>query len=428
MSATSTHRNDRVFAKCAQRLIPFMILLYLLNFLDRVNVSFAALTMNKDLGFSFEVFGFGAGVLFVSYAFFQLPANMILDRVGARRWIFCILVAWGLISAANAFVTDARTFYLLRFLLGLAEAGFFPGMIYYLTLWFPASQRARYVGAFMTAQPLSFIVGAPLSTLILGMEGAAGLHGWQWLFLIEGLPASLLAFAVLRFLPDGPAQAEWLTDEEKRIIAARLTAEDSSERRTLLPALLDPRVWLLGLVAFGQNCGAYGVQLWLPQIVQAMGFSVRATGFIVALPFWAVMAGLVLCGLSSDMKGERVRHVAIPFFVAACGFVAASLVPSNIVVLAALTVSLVSIDAGMGVFWTLPSTFLSASAAAGGIALIRTISALGGLAGPYVVGVLRQASGDYSSAMAGLGAALVMSAALVLVIGRGMRVPKVQLS
>src|SRR5258705_1599661 len=190
----------------------------------------------------------------------------------------------------------------------------------------------------MTAQPLSFIVGAPLSTTILAMEGVGGLHGWQWLFLIEGLPASLLAFAVLKFLPDGPARAEWLDDDEKRIIAARLAAEDSSERRTLWPALLDPRVWLLGLVAFGQNCAAYGVQLWLPQIVQAMGFSIRATGLIVALPFWAMMAAMVLCGLSSDVKGERARHVAIPFLIAASGFAVASLAPSNVVVLAALVV------------------------------------------------------------------------------------------
>jgi len=421
------HENQ-VFAKCAQRLIPFMILLYLLNFLDRVNVGFAALTMNKDLGFTPEVFGFGAGVLFVGYAFFQLPANMILDRVGARRWIFSILIVWGLISAGNAFVTDARTFYLLRFLLGLAEAGFFPGMIYYLTLWFPPSQRARYVGAFMTAQPLSFIIGGPLSSFILGMDGVAGLHGWQWLFLIEGLPASLLAFAVLKFLPDGPAQAEWLSDDEKRTIAARLATEDASESRTLIPALLDPRVWLLGLVAFGQNCAAYGVQLWLPQIVQAMGFSIRATGFVVALPFWGVMAAMVLCGFSSDVKRERARHVAVPFFIAACGLAAASVGTSNVIVLAAIMVAVVSIDTGMGVFWTLPSTFLSASAAAGGIALIRTISALGAYFGPTIVGVLRQARGDYSSAMAGLAAALVMSAALVLVIGRVMRARKVQLS
>src|ERR1700694_769146 len=297
-----------------------MILLYVLNFLDRVNVGFAALTMNRDLHFTPEMFGFGAGILFVSYTFFQLPANMILDRIGARRWMFCILAVWGLLSAGCAFVTDAPGFYVLRFLLGAAEAGFFPGMIYYLTLWFPQSYRARYVAAFMTAQPVSFIVGAPLSTRILGLDGSGGLHGWQWLFLIEGLPALLLAFAVLKLLPDGPAEAAWLSEDEKATITARLAAEDTSERRELLPALLDPRVYLLGLVIFGQNCGAYGVQLWLPQIVQAMGFSIRATGFIVALPFLAVVAAMVLCGFSSDVRRERVRHVAIPFLIAACGF------------------------------------------------------------------------------------------------------------
>jgi ACS family tartrate transporter-like MFS transporter len=273
--AAQQERNDQVFAKCARHLIPFMILLYVLNFLDRVNVGFAALTMNRDLHFTPEMFGFGAGILFVSYAFFQLPANMILDRIGARRWMFCILAVWGLLSAGCAFVTDATGFYVLRFLLGAAEAGLFPGMIYYLTLWFPQSYRARYVAAFMTAQPVSFIIGAPLSTLILGLDGSGGLHGWQWLFLIEGLPASLLAFAVLKLLPDGPAQAAWLNEDEKATIAARLAAEDTSERRELLPALFDPRVYLLGLVIFGQNCGAYGVQLWLPQIVQAMALRCR---------------------------------------------------------------------------------------------------------------------------------------------------------
>jgi ACS family tartrate transporter-like MFS transporter len=420
--------NDQVFAKCAWRLIPFLMLLYLLNFLDRVNVGFAALTMNRDLNFTPEIYGFGAGILFFSYAFLQLPANFIFERLGARRWVFIMLIAWGTISASFALVQQPTTFYVLRFLLGAAEAGFFPGMIYYLTLWFPQAHRARFTAMFITAQPFAFIIGGPLSTLILGMDGLAGLRGWQWLFLIEGLPAALLAFTVLRFLPDRPADATWLTADEKATIGTRLAAEETTAHREFLPALIDARVWVLGLVALGQNCAAYGVQLWLPQIVEGMGFSIRATGFVVALPFVAVIVAMLLCGRSSDRRGERVWHVALPLLVAAVAFFVAGLAPSDMIVLAALAVVVVSLDTGIGVFWTLPSTFLAGSAAAGGIALIRTVSALGGFAGPAIVGLLRGGTGDYSAAMAALGSGLVLAALLVLGMGKAITSRKVQLS
>ena len=420
--------NDQVFVKCAWRLIPFLMFLYLLNFLDRVNVGFAALTINRDLGFTPEIYGFGAGILFFSYAFLQLPANLIFQRLGARRWVFIMLLAWGTLSASFALVQDAATFYVLRFLLGAAEAGFFPGMIYYLTLWFPEGYRARFIAMFMTAQPFAFIIGGPLSTLILDLDGVAGLRGWQWLFLMEGAPAALMSFAVLKWLPDGPATASWLTRDEKAAIASRLAAEDTSERRELWPALADVRVWVLGLVGFGQNCAAYGVGLWLPQMVQAMGFSTRATGFVVALPFVAVMIAMVLWGRSSDLRGERVWHVALPFLLAAAGLITASVAASDLLVLVVLTIVVVSLDAGMGVFWTLPSAFLSGSAAAGAIALIRTISALGGFFGPVIVGFLRAGTGDYAAAMAALGCALVVAALLVLGLGKAIASRKVQLS
>jgi ACS family tartrate transporter-like MFS transporter len=403
-----------------------MMLLYLLNFLDRVNVGFAALTMNRDLTFTPEVYGFGAGILFFSYAFFQLPANVLLEKLGARRWVFCMVAAWGTISAANALIAGPTSFYVLRFLLGAAEAGFFPGMIYYLTLWFPQSYRARFTAIFIAAQPFSFMIGAPLSSLILEMDGTLGLRGWQWLFLIEGAPSALLSFAVLKWLPDGPADASWLSAEEKAIIARRLAAEDSGKGRDFLPALRDPRVWIVGLVGLGQNCAAYGVGLWLPQIVQAMGFSTRATGFIVALPFVGVMIAMVLWGGSSDRRGERVWHVAVPFLCAAMGLFAAALAPADAIVLLALALVLICLDTGIGVFWILPSLFLSGRAAAGGIALIRTISALGGLIGPTVVGFLRGATGDYAAAMAALACGLIAAALLVLVLGRAIGSRKVQ--
>jgi ACS family tartrate transporter-like MFS transporter len=418
--------SEQVFVKCAWRLIPFMMLLYLLNFLDRVNVGFAALTMNRDLSFTPEIYGFGAGILFFSYAFFQLPANLIFEKLGARRWVFCMLAGWGTISAANALIQDATSFYALRFLLGVAEAGFFPGMIYYLTLWFPHAYRARFNAIFIAAQPFSFIIGGPLSSLILEMDGVSGLHGWQWLFVIEGAPAVLLSFAVLKWLPDGPADATWLTDDEKAIIARRLDAEDSGKDRDFLTALRDPRVWIVGLVGLGQNCAAYGVGLWLPQIVQAMGFSTRATGFIVALPFVGVMIAMVLWGGSSDRRGERVWHIAVPFLLAALGLFVAALALVDSVVLLALAFVLIALDAGVGVYWTLPSLFLSGSAAAGAIALVRTISALGGFIGPFVVGVLVGGTGDYAAAMAALGSGLIAAALLVLGLGRAIGSRKVQ--
>ena len=248
--------QDQVFTKCAWRLIPFMGLLYLVSFIDRTNAGFAALTMNKDLGFSPTVFGFGAGIFFIGYALFQVPANVILERIGARRWVFCIMAVWGLLSASNALVQTPISFYVVRFLLGVAEAGFVPGMFLYLTYWFPRGYLARFTAYFMIANPLSFVIGGPISSLILGMDGVAGLHGWQWMFLMEGLPAFLLAFAVLKFLPDGPARAAWLTSEEKDTIAARLATEEPAGRPDLWSALRDPRVLALGIAYFVFNAAA----------------------------------------------------------------------------------------------------------------------------------------------------------------------------
>ena len=418
--------EHRVFVKCAWRLIPFMILLYVVNYIDRVNVGFAALTMNKDLGLSPSVFGLGAGIFFVGYALFQVPANVMLERMGARRWVFCILATWGSISAATALVQGATSFYLLRFLLGVAEAGFTPGMIFYLSIWFPRSYRARFTGGFFVAVPLAFIVGGPLSALILGMDGVAGLHGWQWLFLMEGIPVSLLAFVVLRVLPDGPAKAWFLTADERSMIAARLAAEDSpNEQRDLWPALRDPRVIALGLVYFGISSGAYGVQLWLPQIVQAMGYSNFATGFIVTIPFVAGIAGLILWGRSSDLRNERIWHVALPTLLAAGSFIFASIAPSNVLVLLALTLATVGIRSVQGPYWSLLSSFLSGPAAAGGIALASTIgTGLGGFLGPTVIGVLRQETGGYASGMVALAVGQIIATSIVLALGRAMRSPQ----
>jgi len=411
--------QDQVFIKCAWRLIPLIMLLYFANITDRVNVGFAALTMNKDLGFSASVYGFGAGAFFLGYALFQIPANAILERVGARRWIFSILLVWGALSAANSLVTNAPQFYAVRIALGLVEAGFFPGMILYLTYWFTKAYRARLIALFMAALPLANIIGAPLSSAILGLNGLLGLAGWQWLFLIEGAPTMLLAFLVLRFLPDKPHAAPWLNDEEKMIIATSLASDDTSEQKHFWPALRDPRVHALGVVYFGYSISFYGVGLWLPQIVQGMGVSNLATGFVIAPAYLVALIAMIAWGRSSDARGERVWHVALPALMMMVSLLVASQSHSNPIIFIALSLVVVGSMALQGPFWVLPSAFLSGSAAAGGIALINTMgTAAGGFAGPYVLGLLREATGGYSAGMMALALGPLLTAGIVLLLAR----------
>lgn len=412
--------DDRLFAKCAWRLIPLMALLYAVNLLDRINVGFAALTMNQDLGFSPTIFGFGAGIFSIGFLAFQVPSSIMLERVGARRWIAIILMAWGTLSAAGALVQGPTSFYVVRFLLGVAEAGFFPGMILYMSYWFPRAYRARLIATFMIAVPVSRIFGGPLSSIILQMDGVADLDGWRWLFLIEGSPACLLAFVVLKFLPDGPAHASWLTREEKEVIAARLAAEEAPVHREFWPALRDPRVLALGLVIFGTSLGSDGLSLWLPLIVQGMGFSNFANGFVVAMPSLAGACAMILWARSSDRRGERVWHVALAVLFAACGFGTASLAPTDAIVLAGLVLAVVGINAAYGPFYSLPSTFLAGPAAAGGIALIYSIGNLGGFVGPMIIGVSIEETGSYALSMIVFSFFLMVAAATVLLLGRNM--------
>jgi ACS family tartrate transporter-like MFS transporter len=419
--------DERVFAKCAWRLVPFMAVLYVVNFIDRVNVGFAALTMNRDLGFSPRVFGFGAGVFFVGYLMFQVPANVVIAKVGARRAVFCILLTWGAISGANAFVKDANTFYALRFFLGVAEAGFFPGMIFYLTLWFPQVYRARFTASFIAAIPVAFIIGGPISGLILEMDGVAGLRGWQWLFLIEALPAVASAFVVLLLFPDGPQGASWLSREEKKAISTRLDAEHSIQNHDLWAALGDARVFALALVNCGIQFGLYGITLWLPLIVQGMGFANRATGFVVAVPYLASMAAVILWGRSSDARGERIWHVVCPMLLAGGGFLGASLAQDYLLSLVALTIAAMGIMAALGTFWTVPSLFLRGTAAAGGIALVNTIGSFGGFFGSTFIGLLREQTGGYAAPMAMLAGASVLAAVIMLALGRSLMLGQVVL-
>ncbi len=413
--------KEQIFAKCAWRLIPLMLLLYFVNYLDRVNVAFAALTMNRDLGLSPAAYGFGAGILFLGYFLFQIPANLMLERIGARRWIFWILLAWGALSAANALVRGPASLYVLRFVLGAAEAGLYPGLIFYLTLWFPPAYRARVAANFLIGLPLAFVIGSPLSGFILELNGLAGLHGWQWLFMLEGLPACLLAFVVLRTLPDGPAHAAWLSDAEKKTIATSLAAEQPTEHPQLWRALVDKRVLALGLVYLADQSAASGSRFWMPQILQGIGYSNLATSFIVALPFVIAMGAMFFWGRSSDFKGERVWHVALPLLLTALSFLVVTFGQFDWLIVVALCLSMIWPLMFLGPFWGLNSSFLGGRAAAGAIALVSALGSLGGLVGPSVVGVLKQATGSYGPGMTTLALGLILSALVVVSMGRAIK-------
>jgi MFS transporter, ACS family, tartrate transporter len=391
-------------SKVGWRLLPFLLLLYVVAWLDRVNIGFAALQMNRDLGFSASVYGFGAGVFFIGYALFEVPSNLVLVRVGARRWIARIMVTWGVLSVAMMFVHSAATFYLLRFLLGVAEAGFLPGIIYYLGNWYPAAERARAVSWFMLAIPLSTVIGGPLAGVILGMNGWHGLTGWQWLFLLEGIPAVVLGVVVFFYLTDAPEQANWLEPAERKWLSDKVRAEQKAalERHgvSLLDALLHPTVWQLCVILFACQCCSYGLTLWIPQIVQGMaGLTDLEVGFISAIPYAAASVGMILIGASSDRSGERLMHVAIPSAVAAVGFAASAYLTSPVPGMIALTFAAVGDLGTRGPFWALPTRFLTGSAAAGGIALINTVASTGGFVGPYAVGIVRDVTGSFAGGM-----------------------------
>jgi len=414
-------QQELVFARCAKRLIPFIMLLYFFNYLDRVNVGFAALTMNRDLGFSPSVYGLAASVFFVSYAMFQIPATMFLERIGARAAVAIIMAAWGTVSAATALVDQPTTFYAARFLLGVAEAAFFPGIILYLTFWFPRAYRARFTAIFMTAIPLSSTFGAPISGLILGLDGAGGLRGWQWLFLIEGLPVLALALAVLKFLPKRPAEATFLSEAEKQTIERRLAAERPAAPASPWPGLYDPRVLLLGLAGTGINAAIFGNQLWLPQIVKSLGYSNLTTGFIVSLPYLVGIPVMLLVARSSDRRGERVWHTAIPLMVTAAGFTVAAMAHNPFVVIAGLFAVVWGLVGTYGPYYSLASSFFAGPAAPGAIALVNLMcTGAGGFIGPNVVGLLKQQTGGYAAGMLALSAGLVISVVLLVLLGRVM--------
>ena len=389
----------------SQRLIPFLFLLYVISFLDRVNVGFAALEMNRDLGLSPAVYGFGAGIFFIGYSLFEVPSNLILARIGARRWIARIMITWGILSAGMMFASGPLSFSVLRFLLGIAEAGFFPGIVYYLTEWFPSDARARAIARFMTAIPLSAVIGGPISGALMGLDGKWGLTGWQWLFLLEGLPAVVLGFAVFYYLPDRPRDAAWLKPEQRTWLLERLAMERDRclehHSFTVTRALSSGVVWQLGLLVFlSVSFGQYALSLWLPQIVRTFsGLSTLEIGFVAAIPNLVAVIAMVLVASHSDRTGERCLHIAAASLTAFVGFLGAALVTSPVLSVLFLSLASAGILSSHGPFWPLPSKFLTGSAAAGGIALINSLANLSGFAGPYAIGLLNSASGDFRSGL-----------------------------
>jgi len=403
-------------AKVGWRLLPFLLLLYVVAWIDRVNISVAALQMKPDLGLSDTVFGFGAGIFFLGYALFEVPSNLVLVRVGARFWIARIMITWGILSVLMMFVQGPTSFYVLRFLLGVAEAGFLPGIIYYLGNWYPAAKRARAVSWFMVAIPLASVVGQPLSGLLLELDGWHGLEGWQWLFLLEGLPAIVLGFVVLVYLTDSPDKAEWLAPAERAWLTERIRAEHraTGERHGvgLRAALTHRTVWLLALILFACQTGNYGLQFWIPQIVQGLsGYGNLATSMIAAVPYGAAAVAMIAIAANSDRTGERFMHIAIPSASAAVGFMAGAYFTALLPAMIALTIAAMGDLGTRGPFWALPTRFLTGSAAAGGIALINTCAAVGGFVGPYAVGFLRdRTDGGNAAGLLFLGVLLLLAA------------------
>ncbi|RVU15178.1 MFS transporter [Methylobacterium oryzihabitans] len=408
----------RVLSKLRPRIVFYCFLLFIINYLDRVNVGFAALHMNKDLGFSATVYGLGAGIFFLGYIAFEIPSNMIMHRVGPRRWIARIMVSWGLVSGGMAFVQGETSFYVMRFLLGLAEAGFVPGILLYLTYWYPARDRAKATAGFMTATVLSSVIGAPLSGWILSSNPTwFGLAAWQWLFILEAAPAVILGVVTYFYLVDRPQDGRWLDREEREWLIATLDRENRQIARTgsheFRTIFRDPRVWLLTLIYLFNAIAIYGVVLWLPQIVRSIGgLSDFQTGLVTAVPFACAAVGLVVVARNSDRTGERQWHTALSALIGGVFLAASALAPSPLTGLLLLCAAAFGVWAVLGVFWALPTLFLTGAAAAGGLAMINGFAQISGFIGPYLVGWIKDATQSFTPALLTLAAGPIVAALL----------------
>ena len=393
-------QQEAVLKKIAWRVVPLLTLAYVANYLDRTNIAVAALTMNKDLGFTATQYGFGGGILFLGYTVFEIPSNLALYRFGARRWIARIMITWGLVSVATAWVFDVKSYYIARFALGVAEAGFFPGVTYYFAAWFPTQYRTKMLAWFLVAIPLSSVIGGPVSGLLLELDGVLGLRGWQWLFVVEGLPAVVLGFVVLRVLADTPEAAPWLDAKERRILEAMLAAEIRERPKTsLLAALSDIRVIMLAVIQFGFTLGSYGVGIFLPQIIKGFGLTNLASAFLSAVPYIFASIGMLWWSWHVDRTGKKIGNLTIACAIGMAGL-AASVMSGNIVIaLTALTVALIGITSARSIFWPIPTRFLSGIGAAAGLAFINSVGTIGGFAGPSLMGWLKDFTGSFEAGL-----------------------------
>jgi ACS family tartrate transporter-like MFS transporter len=412
---------DSAIKKAFWHLMPILFVGYIISFLDRVNVGFAALTMSKEIGLTATMFGWGAGLFFISYCFFELPSNLILHRVGARVWIARIMITWGLISASMVFVSGPISFYIMRFLLGLAEAGFAPGVVLYLTYWIPAQHRSKAIAMFLVGAPVSSLIGSPVSGYLLTLDGVAGWSGWQWLFIIEGLPAILLGICCLFALTERPSNASWLTEREKTALNGALERESRSNASThgysLRDMFTDRRITVLSFVNFFFLCGLFGVVIWLPQIIKGFGgVSNFQVGLINAIPYTLGAIAMVAYARHADKTGERIYHLLLAAIVAGGGLIASVFASSLALSMVAITVATIGIYAIMGVLYVISTTFLTGRGAAGGIALIGVVGNLGGFVGPYLIGWTRDYTGSFAAAMLMEAGFLIAAGLLVLAL------------
>ena len=414
------------------RLLPLLMLGYFCAYLDRVNVGMAALTMNKQLGFSNAVFGFGAGLFFLGYFVGEIPSNLILNVVGARRWIARIMVSWGIVAGLTAFIWNDWSFYGVRFVLGLAEAGLYPGVMLYLYWWVPARHLSRMMGIFMSGNMVSNIIGPPISGLLLRLDGAMGLAGWQWLFLLETLPSLIMAVVIWNLLTDQPADASWLTQEQKTWLVERLAAEraqrEAVRKYTLAEAFYNPKLWLLTVANFGIIVGIYAIVVFLPMIVRGLGVPTNWIGSVSALPFIFALIGTICWGWHSDRAGERTWHIAVPWLFCAGGMGAGIVIGVGhpVLTMVALIVATTGLWSGNSVFWSLPGALLTGTAAAGGIAMMNAVGNLGGWLAPWVFGLVKDATGSDSVPLLCLAVAPVVAVIAVIAVCRDRNLGRIQ--
>lgn len=414
--------RDATYRKITWRLIPLLFLCYVLNYVDRINIGYAQLQMKDALGFSDAVYGLGAGVFFLGYFLLEVPSNLLLQRIGARKTMLRIMVCWGLVSAATMFVKTPVQFYAMRFLLGVFEAGFFPGIVLYLTFWYPAARRARIVALFMTATVVAGIVAGPVSGWILqNMDGVHGLRGWQWMFLLEGLPSCVLGIVVYRFLDDRPLDASWLTDEEKGLVEsdmAQAARGSAGARESASGAFTDPKVYLLCFASFAVLCGGYALSFWLPTMIKGLGVgSIQQIGLYSVIPYAIGALAMVWYGRRSDARKERRRHFAVACLLGAIGLFGSTFTTQSLwASIALLSLASAGIVSALPVFWAASTSYLSPRTAAAGIAIITSVSNLAGVASPYVLGLIKTATGSLSAGLAAIAGLLVLGA-LALMMG-----------